>query len=53
MTEHLQIKWLTPNELNQLEWAPADIPTVEKLVEKVWELNKMDNLELALQKGIY
>lgn len=51
MTEHLQIKWLTPNELNQLEWAPADIPTVEKLVEKVWELNKMDNLELALQKA--
>ena len=34
LTEHLQIKWLTPNELNQLEWAPADIPTVEKLVEK-------------------
>ncbi|HGW6205315.1 TPA: (deoxy)nucleoside triphosphate pyrophosphohydrolase [Enterococcus faecalis] len=34
LTEHLQIKWLTPNELNQLEWAPADIPTVEELVEK-------------------
>lgn len=32
LTEHLQIKWLLPNELESLEWAPADIPTVNKLI---------------------
>lgn len=31
LTEHVAIKWLTPSELNQLEWAPADIPAIEKL----------------------
>ncbi len=32
LTEHLQIKWLLPQELDILEWAPADIPTIEKLM---------------------
>ncbi len=32
LTEHLSIKWLLPNELTLLDWAPADIPTIEKLV---------------------
>lgn len=27
-TEHASIKWLTPAELDTLEWAPADIPAV-------------------------
>ena len=31
LTEHVAIKWLPPNELNSLDWAPADIPTIEKL----------------------
>ena len=31
LTEHVAIKWLYPNELAALEWAPADIPTIEKL----------------------
>lgn len=31
LTEHLSIKWLSPIELGSLDWAPADIPTVEKL----------------------
>lgn len=31
LTEHLQAKWLDRDELISLEWAPADIPTVEKL----------------------
>ena len=31
LTEHIDLKWLSPNELNHLEWAPADIPAVEKL----------------------
>lgn len=34
LTEHLQKKWLLPSELHSLEWAPADIPTVEKLMKK-------------------
>ncbi|MGV3175432.1 (deoxy)nucleoside triphosphate pyrophosphohydrolase [Aerococcus suis] len=33
LTEHQNIKWLYSNELEQLDWAPADIPTVEKLIK--------------------
>lgn len=32
LTEHLQIKWLKAKDIGSLEWAPADITTVEKLV---------------------
>lgn len=32
LTEHLSIKWLNKNELHTLQWAPADIPAVEKLM---------------------
>lgn len=28
-TEHVEIRWLTPEALAELEWAPADIPAVE------------------------
>lgn len=31
LTEHVSAKWLSPHELDTLDWAPADIPTVEKL----------------------
>lgn len=31
LTEHVDIKWLSANELGSLDWAPADIPTVNKL----------------------
>ncbi|ERN53918.1 (deoxy)nucleoside triphosphate pyrophosphohydrolase [Alkalihalophilus marmarensis] len=31
LTEHIDMKWLTPKELHQLEWAPADIPAIEKI----------------------
>lgn len=31
LTEHVLIKWLYPHELASLDWAPADIPTIEKL----------------------
>lgn len=31
LTEHEAIKWLKPNELKNLDWAPADLPAVEKL----------------------
>ena len=28
LTEHLSIEWLRPDELDTIEWAPADIPSV-------------------------
>lgn len=31
LTEHKEIKWVKPAELLELEWAPADIPIVNKL----------------------
>lgn len=31
LTEHAAIKWLSPDQLNSLDWAPADIPAIEKL----------------------
>ncbi|MEW9109527.1 MAG: (deoxy)nucleoside triphosphate pyrophosphohydrolase [Cytobacillus gottheilii] len=31
LTEHVSIEWLSANELTSLDWAPADIPAVEKL----------------------
>ena len=33
LTEHQQTKWLAPDELFTLDWAPADIPAIEKLSE--------------------
>lgn len=37
LTEHTQIKWLYPHEIDKLKWAPADIPTVNKLMMKGFE----------------
>ena len=31
LTEHVSMKWLAPDELKSLDWAPADIPAIEKL----------------------
>lgn len=28
LTEHVSIKWLRPDELDTVQWAPADIPAV-------------------------
>ena len=39
LTEHIAIKWLKQEELEQLEWAPADIPTVSEL--KKWKIYKL------------
>ncbi|MEY8370381.1 (deoxy)nucleoside triphosphate pyrophosphohydrolase [Aerococcaceae bacterium 50-4] len=33
LTEHVAINWLTPDELSTLDWAPADIPAVQKLAQ--------------------
>ncbi|MGG2028744.1 8-oxo-dGTP diphosphatase MutT [Gottfriedia sp. S16(2024)] len=30
--EHAKIEWKEISELKKLEWAPADLPTVEKLI---------------------
>lgn len=32
LTEHESIKWVEPHELPLLDWAPADIAAIEKLV---------------------
>lgn len=34
LTEHIEVKWLKPIELNSLEWAPADIPAVKKIMKE-------------------
>ena len=31
-TEHAELRWLTSEELLSLEWAPADIPAVKKIM---------------------
>lgn len=35
LTEHSRIKWLKPNELLKLKWAPADLPIVEQLSKMI------------------
>lgn len=35
LTEHVGISWLSPHELMSLDWAPADIPAVKKIQEKL------------------
>lgn len=35
LTEHAQIRWLAPAELKSVEWAPADIPAVERIQEQL------------------
>ena len=34
LTEHVDIQWLAPSELDSLDWASADLPIVEKLMEE-------------------
>ena len=34
LIEHQAIKWLSPHYLMSLEWAPADIPAVEKIMKE-------------------
>jgi 8-oxo-dGTP diphosphatase len=31
LTEHAALRWLTPDELSSVEWAPADVPAVERI----------------------
>ena len=32
LTEHIDYKWLTKEELTKLDWAAADVPILEKLI---------------------
>lgn len=34
LTEHSEIRWVPAQELASLEWAPADIPAVHRVVER-------------------
>jgi 8-oxo-dGTP diphosphatase len=32
-SEHSELRWLSPRDLHEIEWAPADIPAVTKIRE--------------------
>jgi 8-oxo-dGTP diphosphatase len=36
LTEHAQSRWLAPQDLLSLDWAPADLPIVHELNEN-WD----------------
>ncbi|MFC5370707.1 (deoxy)nucleoside triphosphate pyrophosphohydrolase [Arcanobacterium bovis] len=33
LTEHSDVRWLAPSELNDVTWAPADVPVIGRLRE--------------------
>ena len=35
VSEHAELKWIPREQLLSLNWAPADIPAIEKLMSKV------------------
>lgn len=35
LTEHIAIRWLPAHELMLLDWAPADIPAVQQIQDKL------------------
>jgi len=37
LTEHVDFKWLSVDELGDLDWAAADVPIVNKLMSKINE----------------
>jgi len=37
LNEHLDSRWLNANELFEMDWAPADLPVVEKVRELLLE----------------
>jgi 8-oxo-dGTP diphosphatase len=38
-SEHAELRWLAPRDLESLDWAPADIPAVEILRER-WNVDE-------------
>ena len=39
-TEHAAVRWVAASDLAQLEWAPADIPAVEKVMRHLRPLRR-------------
>lgn len=35
LTEHEEVRWVAPDELHTLEWAPADVPAVNLIAEQL------------------
>lgn len=35
LTEHQAVVWLSPSEIKNLDWAPADLPAVNAIFEKL------------------
>lgn len=35
LTEHNEIRWLPASELHELDWAPADIPAIDKITKQM------------------
>ncbi|MDB6353792.1 (deoxy)nucleoside triphosphate pyrophosphohydrolase [Trichococcus sp. K1Tr] len=35
LSEHTEMRWVNVSELPELDWAPADIPTVELLIQRL------------------
>lgn len=35
LLEHVQMKWVKPEEIEKLDWAPADIPAIEIIKRKI------------------
>jgi len=33
LTEHSEVRWMRPAELDSIEWAPADVPAVRMIME--------------------
>ena len=33
LTEHAAIKWLRPEDIRSLDWAPADLPAIKKIIQ--------------------
>jgi len=38
LTEHAEVRWLEPANLDTLEWAPADLPAVESIKKRFMAL---------------
>lgn len=40
LTEHSEIRWIEATDLESVEWAPADVPAVEKVIADYSELDR-------------
>lgn len=35
LTEHREVRWVEPSEMKELQWAPADVPAVNLIIERM------------------